>query len=93
MVQGQLEVTTLAGTGKAAERGEDVVERVPFFMLSLDLPQARLFQDAMEKDIIPQARPPCCCHASRVRVGSSNAGTLGACVGRGCACAVPTGAP
>jgi hypothetical protein len=53
-LQGQLEVTTLAGTGDASQSVEDVVKKVPFFMLSLDLPAARLFQDAMEKDIIPQ---------------------------------------
>jgi U4/U6.U5 tri-snRNP-associated protein 2 len=55
-LQGQLEVTTLAGTGVAADRQEDVVERKPFFMLSLDLPPARLFQDALDKDIIQQVR-------------------------------------
>jgi hypothetical protein len=53
-LQGQLEVATLAGTGEASAATEDIVKKVPFFMLSLDLPAARLFQDAMEKDIIPQ---------------------------------------
>lgn len=53
-MQGQLEVTTLAGTGAAASREEDLVETKPFFLLSLDLPPARLFQDAMQEQIIPQ---------------------------------------
>lgn len=54
--QGELEVTTLAGTGKgkAAAAADDVVERVPFLLLGLDLPAAPLFKDAMEKNIIPQ---------------------------------------
>ena len=57
-VQGQLEVTTLKGTGAAADAEADIVERKPFFMLTLELPQARLFQDAVDKDIIPQVQPP-----------------------------------
>jgi U4/U6.U5 tri-snRNP-associated protein 2 len=57
--QGELEITTEAGTGKAAEMnatGEfvDHVERVPFLMLALDLPPAPLYKDALEKNIIPQ---------------------------------------
>lgn len=56
-MQGQLEITTLKGTGAAAAASEDLVERKPFFMLTLELPQARLFQDAVDKDIIPQVRP------------------------------------
>jgi hypothetical protein len=55
-VQGKLEVTTLAGTGTAADKEDDVVETKPFFLLSLDLPPARLFQDAMQEQIIPQVR-------------------------------------
>jgi hypothetical protein len=55
-LQGQLEVTTKAGTGAAADSNEDVVQNVPYLMLALDLPPARLFQDAMEANIIPQAR-------------------------------------
>lgn len=58
VVQGQLEVTTLKGTGAAANAEADLVERKPFFMLTLELPQARLFQDAVDKDIIPQVPPP-----------------------------------
>ncbi|PNW70479.1 hypothetical protein CHLRE_17g721600v5 [Chlamydomonas reinhardtii] len=56
-LQGELEVTTLAGTGKgtrAAEAGEDVTDRVPFLLLGLELPPAPLFKDVMEKNIIPQ---------------------------------------
>ena len=34
----------------------DVVERVPFLSLGLDLPPAPLYKDVMEKNIIPQAR-------------------------------------
>ncbi|KAK9811833.1 hypothetical protein WJX72_010978 [[Myrmecia] bisecta] len=54
--QGELEITTEAGTGKGKAAGsrEDVVERVPFLMLGLDLPPAPLYKDAMEKNIIPQ---------------------------------------
>jgi hypothetical protein len=54
--QGELEVTTLAGTGKgkAAASETDVTERVPFLLLALDLPPTPLFKDAMEKNIIPQ---------------------------------------
>ena len=59
MRQGELEITVEAGTGKAAApnaQGEvrDVVERVPFLMLALDLPPAPLYKDALEKNIIPQ---------------------------------------
>lgn len=32
----------------------DVVERVPFLLLGLDLPPTPLFKDVMEKNIIPQ---------------------------------------
>ncbi|GIL71725.1 hypothetical protein Vretimale_840 [Volvox reticuliferus] len=56
-LQGELEVTTLAGTGKgtkAASSGEDVTERVPFLLLGLELPPAPLFKDVLEKNIIPQ---------------------------------------
>lgn len=55
-MQGELEITTLAGTGKgkAAGAAEDVVERLPFLLLSLDLPAAPLFKDVLEKNIIPQ---------------------------------------
>ena len=54
--QGELEVTTLAGSGKGAAAASqvDVVERTPFLMLGLDLPPTPLFKDAMEKNIIPQ---------------------------------------
>lgn len=57
--QGELEITTLAGTGKAAQpnaQGElkDVVDKVPFMVLGLDLPPAPLYKDALEKNIIPQ---------------------------------------
>ena len=67
-LQGELEITTVAGTGRAAQPDQagkvaDLVERVPFLMLALDLPPAPLYKDALEKNIIPQARPPCtvCC--------------------------------
>ncbi|KAG1659564.1 hypothetical protein FOA52_011920 [Chlamydomonas sp. UWO 241] len=54
--QGELEVTTEAGTGKGkAEKAiVDVVERIPFLLLALDLPAAPLFKDVLEKNIIPQ---------------------------------------
>ena len=61
-LQGELEITTEAGTGKAAQPGPggqggqlgDHVERMPFLMLALDLPPAPLYKDVLEKDIIPQ---------------------------------------
>ncbi|PRW59503.1 U4 tri-snRNP-associated 2-like [Chlorella sorokiniana] len=53
-LQGELEVVTLAGTGKAKDSTQDVTDRVPFLMLGLDLPAAPLFKDALEKVIIPQ---------------------------------------
>jgi U4/U6.U5 tri-snRNP-associated protein 2 len=40
-----------AATGQV----RDVVERVPFLSLGLDLPPAPLYKDVMEKNIIPQA--------------------------------------
>ena len=57
--QGELEITTEAGSGKAGQPGpdgqlHDHVERVPFLMLALDLPPAPLYKDALDKDIIPQ---------------------------------------
>ncbi|KAF6264721.1 cysteine proteinase [Scenedesmus sp. NREL 46B-D3] len=54
--QGELEVTTLAGTGKgrAATATGDVVERLPFLLMGLELPATPLFKDALEKNIIPQ---------------------------------------
>ena len=60
--QGELEITTEAGSGKAAKPGpdgllRDHVERVPFLMLALDLPPAPLYKDALDKDIIPQVPP------------------------------------
>ena len=58
--QGELEVITESGTGralpKAGEEAKDLVERVQFFMLGLDLPLAPLYKDKDKKDIIPQAR-------------------------------------
>ena len=53
-LQGEIEVTTLAGTGSARKSATDVVQRVPYLMLTLDLPPAPLFKDAMEKIVIPQ---------------------------------------
>ena len=49
------------GTGKAkvsspGEEARDVVERLPFLSLAMDLPPAPLYKDVMEKNIIPQAR-------------------------------------
>lgn len=51
-----VQVTTLAGTGKAADSEVDLVETVPFLQLALDLPPRRLFEDVMQKNIIPQVR-------------------------------------
>lgn len=69
LAQGELEITTEAGTGKAAAanaQGEvgDLLERVPFLMLALDLPPAPLYKDALEKNIIPQVTwRPLKCHS------------------------------
>jgi len=52
--QGELEVTTEAGTGKAAREETDLVEKVPFLVLGMDLPPAPLYKDVLEKNIIPQ---------------------------------------
>ncbi len=59
VIQGELEVTTEAGSGKAREPNAagqvtDVVDRVPFLFLGLDLPPAPLYKDVMETNIIPQ---------------------------------------
>jgi hypothetical protein len=40
--------------GTAADSTEDVVEKVPFLVLAMDLPPAPLYKDALEKNIIPQ---------------------------------------
>lgn len=53
-LQGEIEVTTIAGTGAARKSSTDLVQRLPFLMLTLDLPPAPLFKDAMEKIVIPQ---------------------------------------
>lgn len=63
MIQGELEITTEAGTGKAREPGpdrqvKDDVSVVPFLMLGLDLPPPPLYKDIMEQNIIPQV-----CHS------------------------------
>lgn len=63
MFQGELEITTEAGSGKAKEPNAagqvaDVVDRVPFLFLGLDLPAAPLYKDVMETNIIPQVGPP-----------------------------------
>lgn len=57
--QGELEITTEAGTGKAVDAdgkplAADLVERVPFLVLGMDLPPAPLYKDALERNIIPQ---------------------------------------
>jgi U4/U6.U5 tri-snRNP-associated protein 2 len=53
-LQGEVEVTTLAGTGKAKDSTTDKVDKVPFLMLALDLPPAPLYKDALERVTIPQ---------------------------------------
>jgi len=52
--QGELEVTTVGGGAGADADADAKPETMPFYMLALDLPQAPLFQDVMEKNIIPQ---------------------------------------
>jgi hypothetical protein len=39
-----------------AQATEDMVEKMPFLMLGLDLPPAPLYKDSMEKNIIPQVQ-------------------------------------
>jgi U4/U6.U5 tri-snRNP-associated protein 2 len=53
-LEGEIELTTLAGTGSAKNSGTDIVQRVPFLLLTLDLPPSPLFKDALEKITIPQ---------------------------------------
>ena len=53
-LEGEIELTTLAGTGSAKKSPVDIVQRVPFLLLTLDLPPSPLFKDAMEKIVIPQ---------------------------------------
>lgn len=43
-------------SGFSPQAEEDLVERVPFLMLGLDLPPAPLYKDSMEKNIIPQVQ-------------------------------------
>ena len=57
-------MTTEAGTGKAKEPNaagqvQDVVDKVPFLFLGLDLPPAPLYKDVMETNIIPQVCGTC----------------------------------
>lgn len=53
-LEGEIELTTLAGTGSAKKSPVDVVQKVPFLLLTLDLPPSPLFKDALEKIVIPQ---------------------------------------
>jgi U4/U6.U5 tri-snRNP-associated protein 2 len=53
-LQGEMRVTTLAGTGKARGSEADLEETLPFLMVALDLPPAPLFKDALEEVAIPQ---------------------------------------
>ena len=53
-LQGELEVVTEAGTGRAKDSSTDVVEHLPFLMLGLDLPPAPLYKDTLERVTIPQ---------------------------------------
>ncbi len=57
----------LCTTGKAVDAegkplAADLVEQVPFLVLSMDLPPAPLYKDALERNIIPQVR--CVLHCS-----------------------------
>ena len=75
-LQGELEITTEAGTGKAAQPGpdgqlRDHVERMPFLMLALDLPPAPLYKDVLEKDIIPQVLRQCLGIAASIYIAYS----------------------
>lgn len=58
LAQGELEIKTEVSSGGplALLNGhtEAKVEKVPFFMLGLDLPPAPLYKDKDKKDIIPQ---------------------------------------
>jgi hypothetical protein len=54
--QGELEITAEAGPGGAPGAKPAPPVRTPFLMLGLDLPPAPLYKDALERNIIPQAR-------------------------------------
>lgn len=43
-----------AAPATSSRAHQDVVERIPFLMLALQLPPAPLFKDALEKIVIPQ---------------------------------------
>lgn len=47
------------GAGTAADATEDLVDRVPFLVIAMDLPPAPLYKDALEKNIIPQVPALC----------------------------------
>ena len=64
--QGQLKVESQQITAKAdvgdrlrfEEAAEVVIDKTKYLMLTLDLPSAPLFQDELDKNIIPQVLPP-----------------------------------
>lgn len=64
--QGQLKVESQQITAKAdvgdrlrfEEAAEVVIDKTKYLMLTLDLPSAPLFQDELDKNIIPQVIPP-----------------------------------
>lgn len=63
--QGQLKVESQQITAKAdvgdrlrfEEAAEVVIDKIKYMMLTLDLPSAPLFQDELDKNIIPQVFP------------------------------------
>lgn len=79
-LRGELEIVTLAGTGKAKGSKEDLVEKVPFLMLGLDLPPAPLFKDALENVIIPQVIVGFVC----IKFGINQCNRKAGCCGRTC---------
>lgn len=72
--QGKLKVESQQITAKAdvgdrlrfEEAAEVVIDTIRYLMLTLDLPSAPLFQDELDKNIIPQVIPPPPLHPSHL---------------------------
>ena len=53
-LQGSVEVTTVKAGMDEADEGATSVKELPFLYLTVDVPAAPLFKDALERNIIPQ---------------------------------------
>ena len=59
-LQGMVQVTTREAGSAPADSGEDdsaQIKQLPFLYLTVDVPAAPLFKDALERNIIPQVSP------------------------------------